>query len=90
MRFSIKTKGFNDTIDITDEVSKLVEKAGKKEGICLISCPGSTCGITTIEYEEGVIEDLKRTLEKIVPMDEDYEHDHDKGSPVERVFKLGH
>ncbi|MBZ9577447.1 secondary thiamine-phosphate synthase enzyme YjbQ [Patescibacteria group bacterium] len=74
MRFSLKTKGFNDIIDITDEISGAVEKAGKEEGICLISCPGSTCGITTIEYEKGVIEDLKRALEKIAPMNKDYEH----------------
>lgn len=74
MRFSLKTKGFNDIIDITDEISGAVEKAGKEEGICLISCAGSTCGITTIEYEKGVIEDLKRALEKIAPMNKDYEH----------------
>lgn len=74
MRFSLKTKGFNDIIDITDEVLKVVEETGKEEGICLISCPGSTCGITTIEYEEGLIEDLKRALEEIAPMNKDYEH----------------
>ena len=74
MRFSLKTKGFNDIIDITDEISVAVGKAGKEEGICLISCAGSTCGITTIEYEKGVIEDLKRALEKIAPMNKDYEH----------------
>ncbi len=79
MRFSIKTKGFNDTINITNEVSDLVKKTDRKDGICLISCPGSTCGITTIEYEEGVAEDLKRTLEKIVPMNEDYEHNRKRG-----------
>ena len=52
----------------------MVKKADKKEGICLISCPGSTCGITTIEYEKGVIEDLKRALEIIAPMNKNYEH----------------
>lgn len=74
MRFTLSTKGFNDIIDITERVSEAVEKAGKKEGICLVSCPGSTCGITTIEYEDGLIEDLKRALEKIAPMNKDYEH----------------
>ncbi|MCD6550072.1 YjbQ family protein [bacterium] len=74
MKFSINTKGFNDVIDITDSVSEKVKKSGIKEGICLISCPGSTCGITTIEYESGAIEDLKRILEKLVPMSKDYEH----------------
>jgi len=74
MRFTLSTKGFNDIIDITKQVSGAVEKAGKKEGICLVSCPGSTCGITTIEYEDGLVEDLKRVLEKIAPMNKDYEH----------------
>ncbi len=74
MRFSITTRGFNDIIDITNKVSEIVEKAGVKDGICLISCPGSTCGITTMEYEPGLIEDFKKILDKIVPMTKDYEH----------------
>jgi len=74
MRFSVHTKGFNDIIDITDQVSKLVEYSKIKDGICLISCPGSTVGFTTIEYEDGLIEDLKRVLDKIAPMTKDYEH----------------
>ncbi|MFC1663583.1 secondary thiamine-phosphate synthase enzyme YjbQ [Patescibacteria group bacterium] len=74
MKFSISTKGFNDVVDITHQVLREVEKSKTKDGICFISCPGSTCGITTIEYEGGAVEDLKRTLEKIVPMSKDYEH----------------
>jgi len=74
MKFKITTKGFNDIIDITDKVTQVIEKSKIKDGICLISCPGSTCGITTIEYESGLIEDLKRVLEKLIPMSKDYEH----------------
>jgi len=74
MRFTINTKGFTDIIDITDKVSGIVEKSKIKDGICLISCPASTCGITTIEYESGLIKDLKRALEIIAPMNENYEH----------------
>ena len=74
MKFKLKTKGFNDIIDITPNVSQIVENSKIKDGICLISSPGSTCGITTIEYEEGLIEDLKRVLERIAPMSESYEH----------------
>jgi secondary thiamine-phosphate synthase enzyme len=74
MRVSIRTKGFNDVIDITEKVSEIVERSKVKDGICLISCPGSTCGITTMEYETGLIKDLKKILEKIAPMSEDYEH----------------
>lgn len=74
MKFSIKTKGFTDVIDITNEVSGAVKESGVKDGICLISCPGSTAGITTIEYESGAVNDLKRILEGIAPMSKDYEH----------------
>jgi len=74
MRFFIKTKGFNDIINITEKISEIVEKSGIKEGICLISCPGSTCGFTTLEYEKGLIDDLKKALEKIAPMNNNYEH----------------
>ena len=74
MKFSISTKGFTDIIDITAQISKAVKDSKVKAGICLISSPGSTCGITTIEYESGLIEDLKRALERIAPMSEDYQH----------------
>ena len=74
MRFSLLTKGFTDIIDITEKVSEIIERSGVKEGICLIFSPGSTCGITTIEYEEGLKKDLKRILDKLIPPSEDYEH----------------
>ncbi len=74
MKFKVSTKGFTDIIDITNEVFDIVRKSKIKDGICLISSPGSTCGITTMEYESGLIEDLKKVLEKIAPMSKDYEH----------------
>jgi len=74
MKFNLSTKGNNDIIDITDKVSDLVKKSGAKEGICLVFVAHSTCALTTIEYEEGVIKDLKRALENIAPMNKDYEH----------------
>jgi secondary thiamine-phosphate synthase enzyme len=74
MKFNLSTKGFNDIVDITDKVSETLKKTGTKEGICLICCPGSTCGLTTIEYEEGVVQDLKEALDRLVPQNKDYEH----------------
>ena len=74
MKFNISTKGFNDIIDITSRVSKIVKESNVKDGICLVFVAHSTCAIATIEYEEGAIEDLKRALEIIAPMNENYEH----------------
>jgi len=74
MKFNISTKGFTDIIDITPLVEKTLENSKLKEGICLIFVAHSTCALTTIEYEEGAIRDLKRALEIIAPMNENYEH----------------
>ena len=73
--FVLNTKGFSDTIDITERVTKATEKSGIKNGLVTVFCPGSTGTITTIEYESGVIKDLQAILEKIVPSNVPYEHD---------------
>jgi secondary thiamine-phosphate synthase enzyme len=75
MKFKISTKGFNDIIDITDRVSEIVKNSKIKEGLCLISSPGSTCGITTLEAEPNLIADFKEFLEKLVPSNRSYRHD---------------
>jgi secondary thiamine-phosphate synthase enzyme len=73
--FVLNTKGFGDTIDITESVTKAMEKSGIENGLATVFCPGSTGTITTIEYESGVIKDLQAILEKIVPSNVPYEHD---------------
>jgi secondary thiamine-phosphate synthase enzyme len=52
-----------------------VAKSGIQNGLVNVFCSGSTGGITTIEYESGVIKDLKKAIEKIVPSNMPYEHD---------------
>jgi len=74
MKFTINTQGHYDFIDITDRVQAIVEKSKIKEGIAIIFVPGSTAALTTMEYEEGVISDLKMVLEKIAPENADYQH----------------
>lgn len=79
MKFNISTKGNNDIINITNEVSELVKKSKIKDGFVLISCPGSTVGITTIEYEPNLVADFKDFLEKLVSSNKDYRHDQTWG-----------
>ena len=74
MKISLSTEGFTDIKNITTKVKELVKKSGVKEGLCSISADGSTCGITTMEYESGLIQDLKEVLEEIAPNNSDYEH----------------
>jgi secondary thiamine-phosphate synthase enzyme len=72
---SLSTKGFSDVIDITNKVTKIVEQSGIQIGLVNVFCSGSTGSITTIEFESGVINDLKKAIEKIVPSNIPYEHD---------------
>jgi len=72
---SLSTKGFCDMIDITDKVNSIVRKSKIENGLVTIFCPGSTGAITTIEFESGVLKDLKRSIEKVAPSDIPYEND---------------
>lgn len=72
---SLTTEGFNDIIDITDRVVSIVEQSKIENGIVTVFCPGSTAAVTTIEYESGVLEDLKRAIEALAPSNQPYEHD---------------
>ena len=71
---NIKTSGENDIIDITDKTQKIIEESKIKDGIICLFIPGSTGGITTIEYEPGLKKDLPIALEKIAPKDIYYYH----------------
>ena len=68
------TKGHTDIIDITDKVENLVADSGFKEGITNIFTVGSTAGISTVEYEPGLIQDLKVFWNKLVPESSHYAH----------------
>ena len=72
---SLNTKGFTDILDITDTVEGIARKSGITNGLVTVFCSGSTGCITTIEFESGVINDLKRAIEKIAPSNIPYEHD---------------
>jgi secondary thiamine-phosphate synthase enzyme len=74
-KISLSTKGFSDVIDITGEVISISKRSGIKNGLVTVFCRGSTGAVTTIEYESGVVNDLKRAIERLVPSDITYEHD---------------
>lgn len=89
----IRTSGHTDVHDITSLVQAQVRASGLKAGIVTVFCPGSTCALTTIEYEDGVIEDLRRMLEQIAPEGRDYLHHRrwgdDNGSAHIRAALIG-
>ena len=76
---SLQTKGFSDIIDITSNVTAIVEGSKMKNGTVTVFCSGSTGAVTTIEYESGVLEDLKKAIERMAPSDINYAHDRHWG-----------
>ncbi len=73
LRFS--TRGEIDLVDVTEEVEKVVEESGIRDGHVLIFVPGATGAIITIEHESGLIEDFKRALKELIPKGKGYLHD---------------
>ena len=73
--FSTETKGFSDIIDITSQVESLLKKSPFSEGSMLVFVPGATAGVTTIEFEPGLLQDYPKFFEKIVPSSKTYHHD---------------
>ena len=74
-KFFFIIRGFNDIIDITSKVRDIVSFGKEKNAIVHIYTPGSTVSITTLEYEPGLVKDLPDALEKIAPINKEYEHD---------------
>ena len=70
-----QTRGENDILDITEDVTRALISTKMKNGTVTIFIPGSTGAITTIEYEPGLLLDLPNTLEKIAPRNLPYEHE---------------
>ena len=72
---SLSTSGFSDMKDLTGEVSKKLSEHALKNGIVNLFVPGSTGGLTTIEYESGLVKDFSELMEKIIPSNVSYHHD---------------
>ena len=78
-RIHIDSKGHTDIIDITGKVAELVNKHRLTEGQATVFVGGSTGGVTTIEYEPGLLKDLPEALERVAPSGKSYHHDRTWG-----------
>jgi len=71
---TIQTKGNCDISDITSEVTEKVHESGISNGTVTLFITGSTAGITTIEYEPGLVSDFKNMWDRLIPQNIPYEH----------------
>ncbi|MBC2694403.1 MAG: YjbQ family protein [Desulfobacteraceae bacterium] len=64
-----------DIVDISHELQRLIKKSKIINGTLNATVVGSTGSITTIEFEPGVMEDLRRAINRIAPPGLEYEHE---------------
>ena len=74
-RVERETSAETDLVDLTAEVHKAVAASGADVGLDTVFVPGSTASITTIEYEGGVVGDLRKAIERLAPENMHYDHD---------------
>jgi secondary thiamine-phosphate synthase enzyme len=71
---TVKTEGVDDLVDLTDLVKAVVKEAGLRTGGISLFTVGSTCALTTIEFEQGLLDDFRSTLQRLIPRDRRYAH----------------
>ena len=79
----VSTQGDTDIVDITERIRSAVAQAGVTEGQATAFVRGSTAAITTMEFEPGGVQDLRAMLDRLIPVEGDYEHNrlnHDTNS----------
>jgi secondary thiamine-phosphate synthase enzyme len=69
-----QTKGNNDILDITPDVSSALSQSGMTNGVVTIYSPSTTSAVTTIEYESGCLNDLRRLFDEITDPARSYAH----------------
>ncbi len=74
-----KTNGNCDIVNLTEELNELLQETGLQEGNCTGFSVGSTSAITTMEYEPGLIKDMPKFLDEIIPQFKKYHHNETWG-----------
>jgi len=70
----VQTKGHCDVHDLTPALRQALTESGLKEGQALVFVSGSTAGVTTVEFEPGLVRDLNEFFERLIPEKRDYFH----------------
>ena len=79
----LKTAGGGDVVDLTEGVERIVRSSAAEHGSVSVFVPGSTAAVTTMEFEPGGVADLRAALDRLIPVEGDYEHNrlnHDTNS----------
>jgi secondary thiamine-phosphate synthase enzyme len=88
---AFSTNGDTDVVDITAQVQQAVAEGPVADGLVTAFVRGSTAAITTMEFERGGVADLQDLLDRLIPVEGDYEHNrlnHDTNSHAHQRASL--
>jgi secondary thiamine-phosphate synthase enzyme len=71
----LSTRGAGTVLDVTREVAGEIQRAGIENGTVTVFVPGSTGGLTTVEFEDGLVRDLDEMFQRLAPQGPEYHHD---------------
>jgi len=74
-RIEFETTGDGHIVDLTGDMAGAIGASFISSGTITAFVPGSTAGITTIEFEPGLIQDIPQLMERLIPSDKSYKHD---------------
>ncbi len=89
--FTLETRGDSEIVDITGRVQAAIDESGAAEGQATAFVRGSTAAITTMEFEPGGVRDLQALLDRLIPVEGNYEHNrlnHDTNSHAHQRASL--
>lgn len=75
VEFEVQTGGFCHLEDVTTQVREALAKSGLRDGIACVAVAGSTAGVSTMEYEPGLLQDVPELMERVAPSKRRYHHD---------------
>lgn len=70
----LSMRGNADVKEITAQIAQIVRESQLRNGNATVFCPSSTSALTTIEYESGCVNDLRRLFDEIIPPNREYAH----------------
>ena len=88
----IKTNGHSEFVEITEQVQRVVDESGVKEGVCICFVPHTTAGITINENADpDVVTDMIYALDRVVPWkDSHYRHGEGNTAAHVKSSMMGH
>jgi len=89
--FNVRTASRTDLKDMTDQVAEAVARAGVQKGVCVVSVPHTTAGVTINENADpSVRDDIESALDRLVPWSAGYSHSEGNAAAHIKAALLGH